>query len=167
MENDALRIEAQKIELQIPVKKRTGKFRLLLRYCIFILVLTPVSLWYAQIATANWLAYRNFGSEPCWFGPEPHPVNLPELIPAAHGIYIPNPLTQINRRYIGFGVDDMNVHAPHFALATLDENGEVLLWGWSYRQWNFWSLGDTMRRNQGALNDFVADKVVRDYCFSQ
>ncbi len=160
--------EVHQSEQPLPAKKAIGRFRLWLRYLVVILVLTPVFFWCAQIATANWIAYRNFGPEPCWFGPEPQPVNLPELIPAAHGIYIPNPLTQINRRYFGFGVDDPGVKAPHFVVATLDENGEVLLWGWSYRNWNFWPLEHTMRRNRGSgLADFVVGAVVRKYCFSQ
>ncbi|MCK4207588.1 hypothetical protein J3U99_22835 [Brucella pituitosa] len=99
-------------------------------------------IWLAEIVVANQIAQRDFGPEPCWFIQEDRPINMPELIAGPHGIYVPNPLRQINRRFVGLGLSDPEVLAPHFAVAALDAKGRPALWGWSYHNMGFWPLSE-------------------------
>ncbi len=86
---------------------------------------------------------------------EDQPQNQPGLLPGPKGIYVPNPLRQLNRRFLGLGLDEASVYAPHFAVAALDADGRPALWGWSYRDWDFWSISEKAQsRRFGALDEF-------------
>ena len=97
-----------------------------------VVIFALIGFWLFQIASANRIAKRDFAPEACWFVQEKQPHSLPELVFGSSGFYVPNPLRQINRRFIGFGMEDANVRAPHFAIASLDREGRPALWGWSY-----------------------------------
>lgn len=121
--------------------------------------------WLAEIVVANQIAQRDFSSNPCWFVPEDHPVLIPNLVAGPRGIYVPNPLRQVNRRFIGLGLRDPAVHAPHFAVAALDADGRPAVWGWSYWKMDFWSLTDkSQSRRFGALHDFISEEEIRAGC---
>jgi len=130
--------------------------------CIFLIIL----IWIAQIFIANRIAQREFSATPCWFVQEDLAYNrLPGLVAGPKGIYIPNPLRQINRRFLGFGLYETSVYAPHFAVAALDADGRPALWGWSYRTWDFWSISEKAQsRRFGALNDFASEEEIRAAC---
>ncbi|MGH6763589.1 MAG: hypothetical protein ACRECW_18595 [Phyllobacterium sp.] len=122
-------------------------------------------VWLAEIVVANQIAQRDFSSEPCWFIQEDRPINMPELVAGPQGIYVPNPLRQINRRFIGLGLSDPEVLAPHFAVAALDAKGRPALWGWSYRKIDFWSLTEkSQSRRTGPLADFISEEAIRAAC---
>lgn len=97
-------------------------------------------LWLAMILRANQIAEHNFGPVPCWFVQWVPDRSPPRLMPGPQGFYLPNPFRQINRRFVGVGVKDPEVLAPHFAVAALDHQGRPALWGWSYGKLDFWSL---------------------------
>ena len=121
--------------------------------------------WIVQVVRAHQIAWRDFSENPCWFIPEDHPANMPELVAGPEGIYVPNPLRLINRRFIGFGLDEPNVYAPHFAVAVLDAEGRPALWGWSFRHMDFWSISDQAQsRGKGSLADFATEEAIRAAC---
>lgn len=96
---------------------------------------------------------------------EDQPQNQPGLLLGPKGIYVPNPLRQLNRRFVGLGLDETSVYAPHFAVAALDADGRPELWGWSYRDWDFWSISEkTQSRRFGALDDFIGEEKIRAAC---
>ena len=124
-----------------------------------------VLIWTIEIVTANQIARRDFSQNPCWFVPEDNPANMPGLVPGPKGIYVLNPLRLINRRFIGFGLNDPNVHAPHFAVAALDTEGRPALWGWSFRNMDFWPLNaKAQSRGNGPLTDFASEDAIRLHC---
>ena len=104
---------------------------------LLVVVLVP---WLASIWLANQIAQRHFGPDPCWFVHAVPDSSPPRLMPGPRGFYVPNPLRQVNRRFVGLGVKDFEVFTPHFAAAALDSQGRPALWGWSYRSLDFWSL---------------------------
>jgi hypothetical protein len=106
----------------------------------FVVLLLVLISWFAIIWHANQIARHNFGPEPCWFVHAVPDRSPPRLMPGPRGFHLPNPLRQINRRFIGLGVKDPEVLAPHFAVAALDHRGRPTLWGWSYWTLDFWSL---------------------------
>lgn len=124
-------------------------------------------IWTVEIVMANQIAQRDFASNPCWFVQEDRPINMPELVAGPQGIYVPNPLRQINRRFVGLGLSDPEVTAPHFAVATLDVKGRPTLWGWSYRNRDFWPLSE-MTLGRGTLSPgtggFTDGDVIRAAC---
>ena len=129
-----------------------------------LVVLVPLGFWVFQIATANRIAKRDFGPAPCWFVQEDRPQNLPELVAGPSGFYVPNPLRQLNRRYIHLGIDDANVYAPHFAIAALDREGRPALWGWSYRKRDFWPISKDSWSRGGYLADFASEETILAAC---
>ncbi|MFV0477090.1 MAG: hypothetical protein ACK5ME_04545 [Parahaliea sp.] len=58
----------------------------------------------------------------------------------------------------------MNVSAPHFAIAALDSEGRPALWGWSYRQWDFWPVSRIAFSRNGYLADFISEEGIRNAC---
>ena len=121
--------------------------------------------WLAEIVMANQIAQRDFSSNPCWFIQEDRPVLTPGLVAGPQGFYIPNPLRQINRRFIGLGLNEPQVHGPHFAVAALDADGRPAVWGWSYLKMDFWSLTEKSQgRRTGALADFISEEEIRAGC---
>lgn len=100
-------------------------------------------LWLSTIWRANQIAEQNFGPVPCWFVQWVPDRSPPQLMPGPRGFYLPNPFRQINRRFVGVGLRDPEVVAPHFAVAALNHQGLPALWGWSYRKRDFWSLSAT------------------------
>lgn len=122
--------------------------------------------WLAETVVANQIAQRDFSPEPCWFIQEDRPINWPELVAGPQGIYVPNPLRQINRRFVGLALSDPEVLAPHFAVAALDAKGRPALWGWSYRKMDFWSLSEV--KIGGNLNPgtgtFTTGEAIRAAC---
>ena len=122
-------------------------------------------LWVTLIVMANQIARRDFSRDPCWFIPEDNPASLPELVAGPKGIYVPNPIRQINRRFLGFGLDEPNVYAPHFAVAALDADGRPALWGWSFLNMDFWSISEKAQsRGNGSLADFATEDAIRAAC---
>lgn len=151
------------------------KSRHLLRGCVRIIfaVLIYAILAFAAITFAIWLyivfisnsiARHEFSAGPCWFVVEDRPINMPELVPGTRGIYIPNPLRQFDRRYSKIFVHDANVSAPHFAIAALDREGRAALWGWSYRQRDFWPISKDAWSRGGYLADFASEDAILAAC---
>ena len=129
-----------------------------------LVVLASLGFWLFQIVIANRIAARDFGPDACWFVQEDRPHNLPELVAGPSGFYVPSPLRQINRRFIGIGIEDRNVRAPHFAIAALDRDGRPALWGWSYRQRDFWPISKDAWSRGGYLADFASEEAIRTAC---
>ena len=141
------------------VRIRWFLFSLLTVICLSLLI------WIVQIFVANRIAQRDFATTPCWFVQEDRPQNLPGLAPGPKGFYIPNPLRQLNRRFVGLYLDETSVYAPHFAVAALDADGRPALWGWSYRKMDFWSLTEkSQSRRTGPLATFISEKDIRAAC---
>lgn len=109
--------------------------------------------WLYEIRRANVIAQRDFGPNPCWFVHRLPAGDPQHLVAGPRGFYLPNPLRQLNRRFVGFGIDDPQVLALHFAVAARDADGTPGLWGWSYRERAFWSLRATGRDQQSAFYD--------------
>jgi hypothetical protein len=125
-----------------------------------LLVLGP---WLGAIWRANKIAQRNFGPAPCWFVHAVPSSSPPRLMPGPRGAYVPNPFRQLNRRFVGLGVEDFEVFTPHFAVAALDSKGRPTLWGWSYWNLDFWSLSDADQA--GAFYDtYTNPKAIFDAC---
>lgn len=121
-------------------------------------------IWLTEIVVANQIAQRDFSPTPCWFVPEDHPVLIPNLVAGPRGFYVPNPLRQINRRYIGLGLREPQVHAPHFAVAALDADGRPTLWGWSYSNMDFWRLDMAQSRGRPGLAEFITEDAMLAAC---
>ena len=122
-------------------------------------------LWITQILMANHIARRDFSQSPCWFVPEEQPSRMPKLVAGPSGMYIPNPFQQINRRFVGFGLNEPNLYAPHFAVAALDAEGRPALWGWSFLHMDFWSISEKAQsRGNGPLADFATEAAIRAAC---
>ena len=110
--------------------KKAGKMYWLL-FGVVAICLLAFALWFALIFQANRIARRDFSATPCWFVQERNPQNLPGLVAGPRGFYVPNPFRQLNRRFFGFGLDEPDSYAPHFAVAALDAEGRPALWAWS------------------------------------
>lgn len=108
--------------------------------------------WLYEIGRANVIAQRDFGPTPCWFVQKASPDDPPGLVAGPRGFYMPNPMRQINRKFLLIG-GDPGVAAPHFAVAARDADGTPGLWGWSYRERAFWSLRAAGRDQQSAFYD--------------
>ncbi|MFB8342423.1 hypothetical protein ACWGNA_26965 [Brucella cytisi] len=121
-------------------------------------------VWLAEIVAANQIARRDFSSNPCWFVPEARPVLIPKLVAGPRGLYVPDPLRQINRRYVGLGLRDPAVRAPHFAVAALDGKGPPALWGWSYLNRDFWQLDMAQSRGAPGLAEFITEDAMLAAC---
>ncbi len=120
--------------------------------------------WLAEIVMANQIAQRDFHEKPCWFVQGDQPVKMPGLVAGPQGIYVPNLLRQLNRRFVGLGLDEPNLYGPHFAVATLDADGRPALWAWSYKKADFWPLSDKAQSRGGVLTDFVSEETLRTAC---
>lgn len=123
-------------------------------------LLAVAALWLAGIVAANHIARRDFGPRPCWFVQEDRPLRLPRLVPGGQGILVPNPLRQINRAWLGLGLDEPGLRAPHFAVVGRDAEGAPALWGWSYRKFAFWPLHGP----ESALIEFASPEEIRAAC---
>ena len=135
------------------------------KFSILAVILLILLVWIALIFIANRIAQRDFAATPCWFIQEDQPHNIPKLVPGPQGFYIPNPLRQLNRRFVGLGLDEPSIYAPHFAVAALDADGRAALWGWSYRKMDFWSISERAQsRRIGRLVDFISEEKIRAAC---
>ena len=122
------------------------------------LVLTSL-IWLAEIWRANRLAQRDFGPNPCWFVQKPDADDPPGLVAGQGGFYLPNPLRQLNRRFLRLGADP-GVTPLHFAVAALDAEGTPNLWGWSYRARHFWALPKAgAQASNGSYNPGYAEAI--------
>ena len=128
-----------------------------MRGVILGVIVVVALLWGAVIWRANQIARRDFGPNPCWFVQEAPAGDPQNLAPGPRGTYLPNPLRQINRRFIGIGVEDPQVRVPHFALAARNPDGQPALWGWSYLGWQFWSLQEADENAPSAFYDSFTD----------
>lgn len=122
------------------------------------------AVWILLILNANWIGRRDFSATPCWFVQENNPQNLPGLATGPRGFYMPNPFRQLNRRFFGFGLDEPNNYAPHFAVAVLDAEGRPALWAWSYRNNQFWPLSEVSQSRGGVVADFVDEATISAAC---
>jgi hypothetical protein len=115
-------------------------------------------VWTGEIFRANRIAREKFGPSPCWFVQRANGRFPPLMAPGPRGFYLPNPLQQFNRRWLGLFIEDPAVLAPHFAVAARDARGDPALWGWSYRNRDFWSLRKPGGRlGHGGADDFFTD----------
>lgn len=109
-----------------------------------------------QVIVANRAASSVFGKDFCWLRQGPDVMNIKELEFAPVQAFLPNPFQQLNRRYVGIGIDDPEVLSPHFAIMTIIEDGPRIA-AWSYRDMAFWQGYD------GLLDVFVSAET-RDAC---
>lgn len=141
------------------------KKRYWLIHCAMAFILICLIVWSIEIIVANRIAERDFADEPCWLVQTDRPIRFPRLVPGPKGSYIPNLLRQLNRRYVGLGVYDLQVRSPHFAVAGLDAKGRPALWGWSYLKMDFWSLTEkSQSRRSGPLTDFISEEKIAAAC---
>lgn len=114
----------------------------------------------ALVVLSNRAASREFGPDFCWLKQGRDVVNLRELEFATTGYFVPNPLTLINRRFLGIGMEDPGVKSPHFAVLAPNDAGDYVVWGWSFRTLSFW------RDDNGTIDKFVSDDL-RETCKSK
>ena len=115
------------------------------------------ALFAAQVILANRVASRDFGPRVCWLKQGSDTVNLRQLEFATTGYFIPIPLTLLNRRFLGIGMEDPAVLSPHFAILAPNADGTLDIWGWSVRKRAFW------RDENGTIDKFISAEL-RDNC---
>ena len=109
-----------------------------------------------QVIFANKAAPEVFGKDFCWLRQGPDVINIKELEFTPVQAFLPNPFQQLNRRYVGIGIDDPEVRSPHFAIMKITEDGPRIA-AWSYRDIAFW------QGYEGLLDVFVSAET-RDAC---
>ncbi|MGB3469309.1 MAG: hypothetical protein WBA51_00635 [Erythrobacter sp.] len=125
-------------------------------FVIVILVVVGVLLA-AQVILANRAAVRDFGPQVCWLKQGSDTVNLRQLEVTTTGYFIPDPLTLLNRRFLGLGMEDPAVLSPHFAVLAPSADGTLEIWGWSFRKRAFW------RDENGTIDKFTSADL-REKC---
>lgn len=130
--------------------------RNVMTFVIVMLIVIGV-LFAAQVILANRAAARDFGPRVCWLKQGSDTVNLRQLEFATTGYFIPNPLTLLNRRFLGIGMEDPAVLSPHFAVLAPNADGTLDIWGWSFRKRAFW-------RDENGTIDKFASADLRDNC---
>ncbi|MBO6767351.1 MAG: hypothetical protein JJ901_03480 [Erythrobacter sp.] len=136
--------------------KKALEMRNAVTFVIVIVVVVGV-LFAAQVILANRAAARDFGPRVCWLKQGSDTVNLRELEFSTTGYFIPNPLTLLNRRFLGLGMEDQAVLSPHFAVLAPSADGTLEIWAWSLRKRAFW-------RDENGTIDKFASADLRDKC---
>lgn len=138
--------------------EKAQKMRKVSTFVMIILVVIGV-LFVAQVILANRAAARDFGPRVCWLKQGSDTVNLRQLEFATTGYFIPNPLTLLNRRFPGIGMEDPAVLSPHFAVLAPNADGTLDIWGWSFHERAFW------RDANGTIDKF-ASADLRNNCMT-
>ncbi|MEN8935055.1 hypothetical protein [Planktotalea arctica] len=111
-------------------------------------IVALILIWFAaQVGLANRTAAGVFEAPYCWLRPGEDVTNLKELSFAGTGFFVPNPARQVNRRLLGFGIDDVEVRSPHFAILAFGADGTPQITGWSYRRFGFFTQDQTVLRH--------------------
>jgi hypothetical protein len=127
---------------------------------IFVVLAVLALFWLFEIWRANRIAQRDFGPTPCWFVQKASADDPPSLVAGPRGFYVPNPLRQLNRRFLRLG-GDPGVAALHFAVAARDGEGVPNLWAWSYRERRFWELPKAgTQSDNGFYNAGYAEEIL-------